>query len=145
MKVCRICKQEKVLADFHNNKTCSQGVTGTCRKCSAVRVRGWYSANRKRRQELQNNLNQKRKQEMVDAFGGICLDCKLSFPICVFEFHHLDPKGKDANPSKALSWSKERRDRELSKCVMLCSNCHKIRHFVRPDQTGGSEVKNDAG
>lgn len=41
----------------------------------------------------------------------------------------LDPKQKDMNPSKALTLAKEKAWKELDKCVILCANCHKIRHF----------------
>lgn len=66
---------------------------------------------------------------MVEHFGDKCYDCDTTFPQCVYEFHHLDPNEKDVNPSKALTWSEDRMWKELNKCIMLCSNCHKIRHF----------------
>ena len=144
MRECRRCKKTKPLSDFHLNKSCSEGRTRTCRICEWDRRKAWYASKRKWRQQRSNELNQQRKQEMVDRFGGKCYDCQNIFPNCVFEFHHLDPTSKDVNPSKTLGWTKERRDRELSKCIMLCSNCHKIRHFVRPDMTDRLEVQDDA-
>ncbi len=128
-KECRICKEIKPLSLFHKNKSCSQGVTGTCRVCSGKRIKSWYYKNRIIRQNIENKRNKKRQQEAVDYFGGVCFDCKLNYPNCVFEFHHLDPQQKDMNPSKALTLAKEKAWEELNKCVMLCANCHKIRHF----------------
>ena len=81
-----------------------------------------------RRQDAANKRNRERKKLMAKHFGGCCKDCGVSYPQYVYEFHHTDPKQKDVNPSKALSWSEERMWKELNKCVMLCSNCHKIRH-----------------
>lgn len=128
MKVCNVCNEEKVLQDFHPNKNCKEGVTGTCRKCNRERIKKWYSDNRKRRQEAANASNQKRKKAIVDHFGNKCLDCQIEYPQYVYQFHHLNPKEKDFNPSYAMTQNPSKMWEELSKCVMLCANCHIIRH-----------------
>lgn len=137
-KVCRICKELKSVKDFHPNKSCKLGVTGTCKPCSSVRVRGWYSANRKVRQEAANNINRTNKAKAVEHFGNKCHDCGQTYPQCVYQFHHLDPKEKDVNPSKSFSRKSEKMWAELKKCVMLCANCHMIRHYYQPNV--GKEV-----
>ena len=128
-KVCKACKETKLLKDFHPNKSCKQGVVGTCRLCSSERIRGWYSDNRSERQDAQNKRNKNRKAEIVEKFGNKCLDCQQSYPLCVYQFHHLDPKQKDVNPSYAMINTPTKMWEELSKCVMLCANCHMIRHY----------------
>ena len=133
-KKCNICQEYKELSLFHPNKECNGGVTGTCKECSKIRVRKWYSDNRKRRQEVSNKLNQLRKQDMVARFGNKCHDCHGTFPLCVYDFHHLDGSLKDMNPSKALSMNKENREKEFDKCILLCANCHRVRHFGRKDR-----------
>lgn len=133
-KECRICKEVKPLTDYHPNKTCKKGVVGTCKICYKVRIKLWYAENRARRQEVANTRNRTRKQQAVERFGGKCHDCQGVFPQCVFEFHHLDPTQKDVNPSSALTYSEDKIWAELDKCVMLCSNCHKIRHFCSEER-----------
>ncbi|AOO12102.1 hypothetical protein Np200711_156 [Cyanophage S-RIM44] len=46
------------------------------------------------------------------------------------EFHHLDPEVKDDNfnVGRMKTWSLKRIDEELSTCVVLCANCHRMRH-----------------
>ena len=127
-KVCRVCKWEKALDEYHPNKTCKQGVVGTCRECTRKRTTEWYRDNRAERQLAANTRNQKRKREIVDHFGDKCLDCKLTYPQYVYQFHHLDPNEKDVNPSYALNKRPTEMWKELNKCVMLCANCHMIRH-----------------
>jgi hypothetical protein len=40
------------------------------------------------------------------------------------ELHHLDPITKVSH--RVWYWSKEHRDEELLKCIVLCYKCHKI-------------------
>jgi len=45
------------------------------------------------------------------------------------EFHHLDTSKKDFGLStKGLTRSWEKTKRELEKCILVCSNCHKEIH-----------------
>ena len=128
-KKCNECKRWKHLKLFHPNKSCLGGVTGTCRECNRVRINKWYKDNRTRRQDMANRRNQRIKQEIILQFGNRCYDCKQQFQDCVYDFHHLDMSTKDFNPSAAITMGKEKREAELSKCIMLCANCHRIRHF----------------
>lgn len=71
-----------------------------------------------------------KKQKAVDYMGNKCLDCQQNFPNCCYDFHHLDPTKKDLSLSQLVgSRSWEKILIELEKCVMLCSNCHRIRHW----------------
>lgn len=128
-KVCRVCGIKKHYEHFHPNKTCAGGVVGTCRQCTNKKRQKWYDDNRQRRQGYANEKNRSRKLDAVQKFGDKCHDCGMSYPPYVYEFHHLDPSGKDVNPSKAMTYSVEKMWRELDKCVMVCANCHKIRHW----------------
>ena len=71
----------------------------------------------------------KLKQEAIEYKGGECFDCKTNYHYSVYEFHHLDPKGKDMNWTKMRLVSHKKRKEELDKCVMLCANCHRMRHY----------------
>ncbi|WP_412061066.1 hypothetical protein [Rubrivirga sp. IMCC45206] len=70
------------------------------------------------------------KAEEVVRFGGRCQDCGEAFHPDVFEFHHLDPAEKEFGWTKLRLFSSDRRQRELAKCVMLCANCHRMRHVA---------------
>lgn len=128
-KVCRVCKIEKGLEQFHPNKSCKLGVVGTCKDCSADRIRGWYKENKDSRNKYYNERNKGKKRMAVERYGGKCTDCGGVFPLCVYEFHHLGPEQKEVNPSHLLTGNLEKAWAELDKCVLLCSNCHKIRHW----------------
>lgn len=87
----------------------------------------WYEA-RKQQRTLARRAH---KAHWVAHFGGRCKDCKRKYPPAVFEFHHLAEETK-AVPNRSTNYvlmlSKKRAAKELRKCVMLCANCHRIRH-----------------
>lgn len=63
--------------------------------------------------------------------GNKCLDCMLEVNqdnYVIFDFHHLIPSEKEFTPSNILNHSWKKLTKELDKCVLLCSNCHRLRH-----------------
>lgn len=73
-----------------------------------------------------------RKIWAIQYKGSKCNDCNISYPetpYVVFDFHHLNPMEKDMDWSKIKLTSKEKMIDEINKCVLLCANCHRIRHF----------------
>ena len=60
-----------------------------------------------------------------------CMDCEIRFPPECMDFDHRDPELKSfVIDSKVISKSPETLRRlmlEVSKCDLVCSNCHRIR------------------
>ena len=73
----------------------------------------------------------KKRQAAIDLLGNVCADCKKSYPAPCYDFHHEDPSVKDeivcnlVHQDRKLDVILE----EAQKCVLLCSNCHRMRHF----------------
>ena len=81
------------------------------------------------RKEIQRDRARNNKIKAIDFFGNKCLDCGLESEFStVYDFHHLDPSVKENGISKLMSYSWNKIETELKKCVMLCANCHRIRH-----------------
>lgn len=72
---------------------------------------------------------QRLKELSLQYKGGRCQCCGYDKCAMALEFHHIDPKGKDfgigAN-GYTKSWEKVKK--ELDKCVLVCSNCHREIH-----------------
>lgn len=68
------------------------------------------------------------KKDVVKQMGGKCQDCGGIFTYQLYDFHHLDPSKKEYGWTKMKMFNKAKRDKELEKCVLLCGNCHRIRH-----------------
>ena len=61
--------------------------------------------------------------------GGVCQCCKYNKYIGALEFHHINPDEKDFGISvKGYTRSWENNKKELDKCVLVCSNCHREIH-----------------
>jgi len=70
------------------------------------------------------------KKDLVDHLGGSCKNCGYDKELSALEFHHIDPSIKEVELSKILLQTNENTIKnELSKCILLCSNCHKEEHF----------------
>jgi hypothetical protein len=73
----------------------------------------------------------RRRRELRDRaithLGGSCRICGYNKCPSAFDFHHINALEKDFTiSSRMTSW--EAIERELGKCVLLCSNCHREVH-----------------
>jgi hypothetical protein len=81
-----------------------------CGRCNSEAVAG-------RRQRV--------KETLVREAGGTCLLCGYGRYAGALHFHHVDPATKTfALSSRGLARSLAKARREVSKCVLLCANCH---------------------
>jgi predicted transcriptional regulator len=79
---------------------------------------------RRRREEIRQHL-----AEIKEEIG--CIDCKNKFPYYVLDFDHVRGQKID-NISKMVKWHNyEDILKEIKKCDVVCSNCHRFRTFSR--------------
>ena len=55
-----------------------------------------------------------------------CSKCGYNKCAGALHFHHIDRTTKDFEISMATSgsYSKEKLDKEINKCILVCANCH---------------------
>ena len=71
------------------------------------------------------------KEELVAYKGGKCKRCGYNKCINALEFHHLNPNEKDFTISdSAKHYSLEDMKKEVDKCILVCSNCHREIHYI---------------
>lgn len=68
------------------------------------------------------------KLRAIDVLGGECGDCRRPVHPAQADFHHLDPSVKKFEVSGAMGGSWASIEAELRGCVLLCANCHRLRH-----------------
>lgn len=83
----------------------------------------------------QSYLNQQsrglaRKLMLIRELGGKCSRCGYAKNVAALKWHHLDPGRKSFQlDMRALSNRTELAIREeVSKCILLCANCHAEEH-----------------
>ena len=62
-----------------------------------------------------------RRAAAIVLLGGKCVRCKTTLNL---EFDHIDPSTKVMSIARASSVSEERWQNEISKCQLLCEDCH---------------------
>lgn len=93
-----------------------------CRRCG--RVAGHGSSTMCKRCRLRSL-----KVEAVALLGGSCSRCGYSKCNQALSFHHIHPTSKSFRPTDMFNMASLTRVLdELSKCVLLCMNCHMEEH-----------------
>jgi hypothetical protein len=145
VKKCTHCKQPKDESDFYRNRSRHDGLRAVCKSCAADLQRDWCERNRGKanastrrwaranpdKVKATNKGNQERtlkvRQRVVSRVYQEypCLLCGESREPTL-DFHHLDPKEKKR---RVCSYRTARTALiEARKCVVLCSNCHRLLH-----------------
>lgn len=93
--------------------------------------RNWYNRNKKKARDKVDE----RKQSIVEWFKEYkstlkCEKCSEN-PPATLDFHHTVPDEKKYSISKMVKdgFSKKNILKEMSKCEVLCSNCHRKHHY----------------
>ena len=87
------------------------------------------------RTKLQKKLS---RENTIKWFNDYRMGCKCA--VCgeshwaTLDFHHIDPSTKtNAVPTIAAKGTFGQLQREIEKCVALCSNCHRKLHMSDPN------------
>lgn len=56
-----------------------------------------------------------------------CADCGKFYPYYVMDFDHRDPSTKFKGVSQLTSYGFKKMKEEISKCDLVCANCHRER------------------
>lgn len=96
--------------------------------------RQWYENNKhredyKKKDKATKYRIRKEKREWFIEYRKL-LKCEIS-DWRVLDFHHIDPTQKLTEVTNLVQSgkSKEKIMNEISKCKVLCANCHRIEHY----------------
>lgn len=96
-------------------------------------ARNFYKENKERLSEHKSQLAKDSKKEAIIYKGSKCSVCGIEFDgtnACIFDFHHLNPDEKEFSPKRVLQNGLSKRAlAELDKCILVCSNCHRLIHY----------------
>ena len=151
VKTCTECDEEKRLSQFHwNDRKKKLGRRKACRSCQN---RSQRAIGRKLRKDQPLAESKRQKKRYWDAkengelvkdwvmakYEGIpCPDCSRVYPWCCMDFDHRPTEEKSFNISDRCglvltSGVLANVVKEIDKCDLVCSNCHRIRTRDRND------------
>ncbi len=80
--------------------------------------------------KLNSDYNKKRNTlaYLKEKSKYSCVECGEDHLACL-EFHHTDRSKKEGDVSTLIGCSFEKAFKEMKKCIVLCSNCHKKEHW----------------
>ena len=92
--------------------------------------------------EAQQARGLKRKNALLEKFGGKCSVCGYRKNLAALTFHHKDPTIKDFKlDMRFLSNRKQTKiDKEIKKCILVCQNCHAEIHNPQHNLEGTSQA-----
>lgn len=129
-KICSTCRLWKPLESFNRRSSAPDGRQWRCRACSAE----YYRRNRTRIKRMVQDRNKRVWQDNVGHLAAYLadhprVDCGESDPRVV-EFDHLRDKRRSI-AELLRGWRWETLLDEISKCEVVCANCHRRRTFAR--------------
>lgn len=90
-----------------------------------------YNKTARYRQSLKK-YTAKRRAWLDDKKNHPCEDCGHTFHPAAMQFHHV--RGRKKFTVGNLTRSNKSLEAEMGKCVLLCANCHFVRHHSPPSE-----------
>lgn len=84
-----------------------------------------------------NRIKNKTYREKVREYvrtqkeSGPCMDCGVSYPYYVMEYDHIEDNKIRSVAKITSNGSMDQVIKEITKCDLICSNCHKVRTWER--------------
>lgn len=133
IKNCGKCQIEKSTDQFHKKieRNGKQTYQSYCKKCCAIRHKEYYHKNKEYYFKKAKKHDLSVKMFINSLKNKPCVDCAKSYPPYVMDFDHRDPTQKEIGIAIARNrgWGKNRLLKEVAKCDLVCSNCHRERTF----------------
>ncbi len=137
MKKCTVCFLEKSESDFYVKAKLTGKLHSHCKGCYAQKRKLFHDAHytkygdayRERARIRAANIKRLRQDKLYEYLKNkSCSICGFD-DIRTLDFDHIDPTKKRFSIARAINerYSWEEIAKEIKKCRILCSNCHRIR------------------
>src|SRR5574343_16672 len=134
MKKCSTCQEEKEDLDFYQAGP-HRGLRPNCKECHKKLMRPRSRAHYLKNRSYYLIRNRRRRKKIAEYIQKLketpCADCNIKYPYWVMQFDHVRGT-KTFNVASMVSLESKRLiDEEVSKCEVVCANCHANRTFIR--------------
>lgn len=123
-KKCPKCQQVLSIASFNRK---GEGFSCYCKSCNKKYLKDHYKANQEYYREKSKKLKRSIKEFIKALKDQPCTDCKKVFPYVCMDFDHTGKKSFNIAAMVQRKMSIEAIKVEMSKCELVCANCHRIR------------------
>lgn len=145
MKQCNRCKQLLSLIEFSSKG--KDKYQAYCKPCAREYGRENYHKNREANAEKQK-ASKKARMDVIKADirklkeETPCLDCGVFYPFYCMDFDHVNGK-KTTHISEMIQQGAARWKifSEITKCEIVCANCHRKRTFKRAKMSREPETE----
>lgn len=133
-KFCNGCKSLKSIEDFWKKRGKPQA---QCKDCQREYHKLHYKNNKKdylvRAKERKKIVQAELRSYIAQQKNKPCMDCNQKYPSYVMDFDHRPDCKKEFTIANMVSDSKsfDCIKKEIDKCDVVCSNCHRIRTHNR--------------
>ena len=139
MKLCKRCGFVKPLVCFNKKAASKDGYASLCKEHTREMVRSWYRKNidteRVRLKEKKKVYTDRNKKLIMEIKDNPCADCGNRYPHYIMDFDHRPGTNKCFQISDAFharaAMPVNKILTEISKCDLVCANCHRERTFGR--------------
>lgn len=132
--ICEKHNEEKVTYKNGKNK---------CRSCNREHQRIWWKENKIKQQERVKRNRHKLHDIVIEAKEhNKCAICEEQNPM-ILEFDHVDDKKENISWMVRQGVSSDDIKSEISKCRILCCNCHRLKTHIENNSYIYKKYKTD--
>jgi hypothetical protein len=102
-----------------------------CKSCHNEYNKKYYKKNPRSINESSIKRRREIRQLVMEAKSVPCSDCGIEYPYYVMDLDHLKEKKFNLSTASSKYRSLEIVQKEIDKCEVVCSNCHRERTFSR--------------
>lgn len=73
-------------------------------------------------------IRKERAKKLLEYKGGKCQRCGYNKCSAALDYHHVDQSKKKFTIASSLTRSMSDLIKEVDKCILICSNCHREIH-----------------
>jgi len=126
------CKQKLKSKDHYaRDRSYINGHNGRKYEDPTQYKREWNHRNRKQRYKYATKRAKDLRAQAIINEGGKCCLCDIKYDgtnAAIFDFHHAKNKDIQLNINAFKNSSLEKIAKEIKKCILVCSNCHRLEH-----------------
>lgn len=130
MRQCSKCKRMKHEYNFYICNDTKDGYSSQCKQCKRKMGTGYRKKNKIKLAKQSTLRSRKDRKKYIPVHYNLkingCAICGYNKCNAALDFHHVNPKDKKFSVAiGTMGRSDNSIVKELNKCILLCSNCHR--------------------